>query len=86
MLSPPPKRPPANPLDSELFDMVRAEERGFVRFPAPPLAMSRAEPAKLAPARLDARGTPLDAIQIAARVSVVVAVAIVVLSLSTLLR
>ncbi|HET7540699.1 MAG TPA: hypothetical protein VFK05_12530 [Polyangiaceae bacterium] len=86
MVSPPPKHPPPDPLDSELFDMARAEERGCVRFPPPPPLMARAELAKVTPEALARCRKPLDAIQVAARASIWIALVIVVLSLWTFLK
>jgi hypothetical protein len=58
-LTPPIRRPPADALDSELYDMAKAEERGFVRFPPPPppvdlaTALARREPCAITKTQAD---------------------------------
>jgi hypothetical protein len=66
-ITPPQKRPPSDPLDGELFDMARSEERGFVKFPPPPppldapaAALARAQPAPLAKLPTTEQTHPVD--------------------------
>ena len=66
-LTPPPRLPAPDTLDSELREMSIASERGFVRFPPPPPPVDRAALARMGPNVL-AKVEPIDVIRVTARV------------------
>jgi hypothetical protein len=72
-LTPPPRLQPADALDSELRDMVRAHERGFVQFPPPPPPIDPS-------AQRERTEEPVDTMRTVTRVLICVALAIPVFS------
>ncbi len=88
-LKPPSKLGQADPLDVELYDMAKAEERGFVRFPPPPppvdpSALAKVEPMPIERFKAQAiveREPDLDIGRLITRILICVAFAIVGFSL-----
>lgn len=86
-LTPPSKHPPSDPLDGELFDMARAEEGGFVKFPPPPppldakaAALARAQTGPLATLPTDQTHPVDDVLRLVLPILICIALAIPFLS------
>jgi len=68
-LTPPPRLPPIDPLESELQEMSIAIDRGFPHFPPPPPPpVDRHSLARVAPSALMHREETIDWIRLLARI------------------